>query len=422
MKSILIVDDDEVMRKLIREVLEKSGYSAFIAASGEDAIRFFKKKPTPVVVSDIRMLETDGLTLLKEIKQVEPNTVVILMTAFGSMEGAIEAVQSGAFDYISKPFQMNDLKNLVARAFKHHEALTSSISDAAAKGARSVPTQKGMLVGQSPKIVEVYKQLARAAISSSNVLIQGERGTGKKLVARLIHENSDRKKKPFQSFEAQALEDNAFSGEWVKELIGGSLFIEQVGDLSSVQQSHLVTAIDDGLFDSVRLMTGDSTGLEKRVREQKFREDLFFKLNVITIDLPALRERMEDLAALVEHFLAKHAAKNQKAVSHVSDEAMAKLKAYSWPGNVRELEYLIERAVVMAKGPEIFADEIEIDLGKREAESAAKESLESLERAHIVKVLQETGFNKSKASEVLGIDRATLYRKAQKYGIDLKGK
>lgn len=422
MKSILIVDDDEVMRKLIREVLEKSGYSAFIAASGEDAIRFFRKKPTPVVVSDIRMLETDGLTLLKEIKKVDPNAVVILMTAFGSMEGAIEAVQLGAFDYISKPFQMNDLKNLVARAFKHHEALTSSLSDAAAKGARSVPSQKGVLVGQSPKIVEVYKQLARASMSSSNILIQGERGTGKKLVARIIHENSVRKSKLFQAFEAQSLGEDAFGSEWIDSLKEGTLFIEQIGELTPAQQSHLLQAIDDGLLDQVRLITGDAVVLEKKVREHKFREDLFFKLSVITIDLPALRDRMEDLPALVEYFLVKHAAKNQKQVSHISDEAMAKLKGYSWPGNVRELEYLIERAVVMAKGPEIFADEIEIDLEKREVELAAKESLESLERAHIVKVLQETGFNKSKASEVLGIDRATLYRKAQKYGIDLKAK
>ncbi len=463
MLNILVVDDDEVMRKLLREVLVKEGYAVELASSGEEAIKALHRQVFPIVISDIRMIELDGMGVLREVKKAGTRSAVILMTGFGSMEGAIEAIQEGAFDYVSKPFKMDELKSVVGRAAKHWE----SVSGRAAQppGGR-IDASKG-LIGKSPKIVEIYKTLARAAMSTSNVLISGESGTGKELVARAIHDNSQRRSKRFVAVNCGALAENLLESELFGHVRGsftgaiqdrrglfeeadhGTLFLDEIGDITPALQIKLLRVIQEseikrvGAAEShkidVRLIAATHRDLDSLVKTGKFREDLYYRLKVISIDLPSLRERMEDLPELVETFVARFAEKNGKAVSHVSDDAMTLLKSYSWPGNIRELEHAIERAVAMTNTSVLFPEDFPPEVRRPDGGHGAaggvgstqagtstapgpQTSLEEMERVHIVKVLQETGFNKSRASEILGIDRATLYRKAQRYGIDLRGK
>jgi len=452
--KILVADDDEVTRKLLREVLEREGYQVVLAASGEEAVSRLKKESFSIVLSDIRMVELDGMAVLREAKRHDSGAVVILMTGFGSMEGAIEAIQEGAFDYVSKPFKMDNLKAVVARGLKHWDALHSQ---KVAGGMNSVGrldvTPKG-LIGKSPKIVEVYKVLARAALSTSTVLVIGESGTGKELVARAIHQNSSRRNKAFVAVNCGALAEGlleselfghvkgAFTGALshrkglFEEANGGTLFLDEIGDVSPALQVKLLRVLQEGEIKAVgasesskvdvRVIAATHRDLDQLVKSGKFREDLYYRLRVIAIEIPPLRERLEDLSELVGHFLARYSDKNKKTVSHVSDEAMALLREYPWPGNVRELEHAIERAVAMTNAsvlyPEDFPSEVLRGAGEDGIGAESSTSLEEMEKAHIVKVLQEVHFNKSKASEALGIDRATLYRKAQRYGIDLRGK
>lgn len=433
---VLVVDDDEVMRKLLREVLAREGYVVELASSGEEAVRALSAQKYPIVLSDIRMLEMDGMAVLREVKKSGTRSAVILMTGFGSMEGAIEAIQEGAFDYVSKPFKLDDLKLVVSRAAKHWESLSSP--SVALNTGRLEPTRG--LLGKSPKIVEIYKTLARAAMSNSNVLITGESGSGKELVARAIHENSHRRAKKFIAVNCGAIAENILESELFGQFdaaAGGTLFLDEIGDIAPALQIKLLRRIESTEADKidVRLVAATHRDLEALVRSGKFREDLFYRLKVISMDIPPLRERMADLAELVESFVARFAEKNRKAVSHVSEEAMGLLKSYSWPGNVRELEHAIERAVAMTNATVLFPEDFPAEIARGAAAASgpesvapaaaptgARTSLEDMERSHIIKVLQETGFNKSKASEILGIDRATLYRKAQRYGIDLRGK
>jgi two-component system response regulator AtoC len=462
--TILVVDDDEVTRKLLKEVLEREGYQIQLAASGEEAVRAIKRDAYPIVLSDIRMVELDGMAVLREAKKQDSGTAVILMTGFGSMDGAIEAIQEGAFDYVSKPFKIDDLKNVVSRAAKHWESTHGgSIKGIAGAGKLDV-SSKG-LIGKSPTIVEVYKTLARAAMSSSTVLVIGESGTGKELVARAIHDNGQRRNRRFVAVNCGALAENLLESELFghvkgsftgavsdkrglfEEANGGTLFLDEIGDITPALQIKLLRVLQENEFKpvgsnetrkaDVRVIAATHRDLDSLVRTGKFRDDLYYRLKVIQIDLPPLRERMEDLADLVGHFLARYAEKNKKGVSHVSDDAMRLLKSYSWPGNIRELEHAIERAVAMTNTAVLFPEDFPPEISRQGAMPAAvhaavsavagetggaSPSLEDMEKAHIMRVLQEVGFNKSKASEVLGIDRATLYRKAQRYGIDLRGK
>lgn len=454
--KILIVDDDEVTLQLLKEVLEKEGFHAELAGSGEAAIHLFRKKLHPIIISDIRMLEMSGVQLLREVKKLQPQTSVILMTGFGSLEGTIEAIQEGAFDYVSKPFRMEELKAIVTRASKHWESLRETRW---AQPVNSLSVSTKGIIGKSPKIVEVYKLLARAAMSSSTVLIYGESGTGKELVAQAIHNNSQRRLKRFIAVNCGALAENlleselfghvrgAFTGAIAdkrglfEESNGGTLFLDEIGDVTPSLQVKLLRVLQEneikpvGSSDSkkinVRVIAATHRDLEALVKAGKFRDDLYYRLKVISIGLPPLRERMEDLDELVGVFIARYAEKNKKQVSHISDDAMELLKRHSWPGNIRELEHTIERAVAMTNTNILFTEDFPNDLLKlslSENSSLPKNtsengtSLEDLEKSHIVKVLNEVQFNKSKASELLGIDRATLYRKAQRYGIDLRGK
>lgn len=447
--KILVVDDHEVTRQLLEEVLKKSGYDVRLAASGEEAVKLYKQEKFPIVISDIRMIEMDGMAVLREVKKAALGSAVILMTGFGSMDGAIKAIQEGAFDYISKPFKMDELKAIVSRAVKQWESIhetrggSSNIVkfDAGSKG----------LIGKSPGIVEVYKTLARAAMSSSNVLVSGESGTGKQMVARAIHENSARRTKYFTPVSCSMVTAEQLDSEILEDASKGTLFLDEVSDLPMPLQIKLLRIIQDGEFRPAgeneskkaefRVIAATQKNLEEQVKAGKFREDFYYRLKVIEIGIPPLRERVGDIPDLIDHFLAYYSSKNKKAVSHVSDEAMALLKSYAWPGNVRELEHVIERAVALTNSTILFPEDFHLEnkdpamraplmqtgtasdsAAPSATPSASVVSLEDMEKQHILKVLQDVHYNKSKASEVLGIDRATLYRKAQKYGIDLRGK
>lgn len=446
--KLLVVDDDRVTRDLLKEVFEKEGYEIETAPSGEAAIRLLKKEDFPLILSDIRMLDIDGLGVLSFVRESRPRSVVLLMTGFGTMDGAIRAIQHGAFDYVSKPFQLDDLKAVVARA-ANHWALSAS---PASPPSPSVPFKPKTLIGKSPQIVEVYKTLARATLSPSNVLIVGESGTGKELVARGIQDNSARRLGKFVAVNCGALTETLLESELFGHVKGsftgaiadkkglfeeadhGTLFLDEVGDLPLSLQVKLLRAIQEGEFKpvgshqtkraDVRLIAATHRDLDAEVQKGTFREDLYYRLKVILIVLPPLRSRMEDLPELVGHFLTRFADKIGKKASHVSDEAMELLKSYLWPGNVRELEHAIERAVTMTRTtvlyPEDFPQEIVNSLRAAGPSPGTKTSLEEVERAHILKVLEETRFNKSRAAAVLGIDRKTLHRKAQRYKIKLK--
>lgn len=444
MKKILLVDDDHVTLELLREVFEKDEYLVTMANSAERALEILREEKFPVVLSDIRMLGMDGIELLANIRKTDASCFVILMTGFGNVDGAVKAIQEGAFDYISKPFRIQELKNLVTRAFKQWTSL--KLEKVSTQSRELFPKKK--LIGNSPLILEVYKSLARAALSSSSVLITGESGTGKELVAKAIHENSNRRDKKFVAINCGALSEGVLESELFGHVKGsftgaladkvglleeadrGTLFLDEIGDVSPSLQVKLLRVLQEGEFKrvgslevkqvNIRVIAATHRNLDEMIKAGKFRDDLLYRLKVIEIHLPALRDRVEDLPELVNHFLAHCSAQNKK-VSHISPEAMQLLLHYSWPGNVRELEHSIERAVAMCSGAVLFADDFPALLTSAMPIAVEKRSssLEDMEKEHILTTLKDTNYNKSKTSEILGIDRATLYRKAQKYGIEL---
>ncbi len=428
MKKILVVDDDPVSRDLLKEVLQKEGFDVRLAESGEAAASYLTREDFPLVLSDIRMKQKSGFDLLRELKEKEkgkdhPPCVVVLMTGFGSMEGALEALREGAFDYISKPFQLADLRTLIARAGKHAEFLRQSNQNPALAKATMGATLAQSLVGRSPKIVEVYRTIARASLTASSVLIAGETGTGKALVARAIHENGNRKEKPFVKITSREDLDGLETS--LETARGGTVLLEELVGLGPNEQARILRDVEsaDSRGLDIRWIAASRVGTAELARSGMVRPDLLDRLNIISIEIPPLRSRIDDLPELVSSFIARYAEKNGKRISHVSDSAMRKLREYPWPGNIRELERVVERAVALSAGSVLEIEDFP-DIAPpapRAGDSEPRASLESVEKAHIARVLIETGYNKSKASEILGIDRATLYRKAKLYGIELKG-
>ncbi len=446
--KILVVDDDQVTLNMLKEFLESRGFEVSLASSPAEATALQARSPVPLVLSDIKMGESDGLSLLSELKKTSPSVVMILMTGFGSMEGAIEAIQKGAFDYISKPFDLNRLLALLNKAVAHIRSLESDPGKSVQQeGVLETPR---LLIGSSPGIVEVYKTTARATLSSSTVLIHGESGTGKELVSRAIHQNSGRKSGRFVAVNCGALTESLLESELFGHVKGaftgaqgdkiglfeeadqGTLFLDEVGDISPGLQVKLLRVLQEGEIKpvgsqksvkvDVRIVAATHRDLEEMVRSGKFREDLYYRLKVIEIDIPPLRDRKEDIPELARVFLKKYSLKLGKNVRDISRSAMDRLMTHSWPGNVRELEHQIERAVAMTGSGILSEDDFDFMETSQpvQVDTGDTKSLESMEREHILRVLKETDYNKSKASEILGIDRATLYRKAQKYGIALK--
>ena len=448
--GILIVDDDEITCNLLEEVLSKEGYVVDKALNGREAIAKGENKPYDVVLTDIRMIDVDGMEVLRAYRQKSPDSIIIMMTAFGSIETAIGAIKEGAYDYVSKPFKLDEIKLTIRRALEQKRLLQENLFYR-----QELITKYKLenIVGRSPQMLQVYKTVARVAESRSTVLIAGESGTGKELVARAIHFNSPRSSKPYVAVDCGSLAETlleselfghvrgAFTGAVTnkkglfEEADNGTCFLDEVGDISLAMQAKLLRVIQEHEIKrvggtettkiDVRIIAATNKNLEELVAEKKFREDLFYRLNVVSIHLPPLRERLDDIPFLADHFLRKYAAENEKPVSRISAEVLDLLLRYQWPGNVRELENVIERAVTLSPHSLILPEDLPRRLRVEPSEISATSlpsqvSLTELEKIYIKKVLEETGGNKKRAADILGIDRRTLYRMAARYGISLK--
>jgi DNA-binding NtrC family response regulator len=436
---ILVVDDDRVTRALLEEILVKEGYTTDAADSAEAAIERLKGGPFDLVISDIRMGGKSGLDLLREVRKLGNETEIILITGFGSMETAMESVREGAFDYVSKPFKIDEIKLTVKRAIHQRQLLSSGMVELSA-----LPAGPGRIVGRSRPMIEVFKLVAKVASGRSNVLVLGESGTGKELVARAIHAESARRDRPLIAVNCAAIPEALLESELFghvrgafttavadkaglfEEASGGTLFLDEVGDMAVHLQSKLLRAIESQETKrvgsnvttkvDVRIIAATNKNLPEMVKEGTFREDLYFRLNVVTIETPPLRDRKDDIPLLAEHFLAQQVHANGKRVFGIAPETLELLIEYPWPGNVRELAHVIERAVALSGKPLLLPDDlppyVRPDPGKR------LRSLEEVERDYIVEVLKETRGNKQAAAQILHIDRKTLQRKMQSYHVD----
>jgi len=398
--KLLVVDDDEITRKLLHEVFVGAGYTVGLSASAEEAIARLSQESFDVILSDIRMLKLSGMAILSFVKKNQPKSVVILMTGFGNMEGAIRAIQEGAFDYISKPFKIDQLKELVARAFRHWKTL----QEKPAQALDSTEHLNHALIGKSPQMLEVYKAIAHASMTTSSVFIVGEKGTGRSLIAQAIFDKTTRADKKYLSVNGANL--GSVLDSLSSQAAGTTIFVDNVDQVPAELQEKWLAD-----FDRVRWIVSASS-------TQGIREDLLYRLQVISVHAPSLRERKEDLPELIQFFVTKFCEKNKKPTYTFSPEAKELLLHYDWPGNVTELGHVIERAVAMARTSVLYPEDLQLR-DSFIAEEGVLRSLEEVEKSHILHVLQETGFNKTKAAEVLGIDRATLYRKTLKYGINL---
>lgn len=450
MQNILIVDDDKLTCDFIEEILDEFKVQMASSQDPQDALQQGQEQTFDVVISDINLQNRlTGLDVLRKFKQISPESEVILISGFGTLETAIEAVREGAFDYISKPFNINEVKAVVKRALEKKQLIKENQS---LRQQLEIPQASTSLIGSSPKMLAVYKSIANVANSKSTVLISGESGTGKELVAKQIHFNSPRRHKSFLAINCGALTETlleselfgyqkgAFTGA-VHDKIGlfeeadaGTLFLDEIGDTSPAMQVKLLRALQEqevkrvgGLKNikvDVRVIAATNRSLEERVQEGKFREDLLYRLSVITIQLPPLRERREDIPALISHFLKKHLPdeKSRPAVSHEVIDALIK---YSWPGNVRELENTIERLCQFSRGGIITIDDLPPKMTTKERFHHHQffddmPELDELERRYLIHVLEFTKYNRTQAADILGINRRTLYRMAERFGLDLK--
>ena len=453
---IFVVDDDLVARDLLTEALKKEGYEVEAFSGGREAIERGGQTRVDLVLTDIRMGTVDGLEVLREFKRFSPDTSIVLLTSFGSLEGAIEAIKQGAYDYLAKPFKKEEIKLVVQRSLEHARLVRENARFREELKERVEWTH---LVGSSPAMLEVYKLVARVSVGKSTVLLEGESGTGKELIARAIHANSPRCERPFIPVNCAALPDTLLESEMFghekgaftgavgakaglfEAANGGTLFLDEIGELGPALQVKLLRVMQDqevrrvggtgSVKVDVRVIAATNRDLAAQVKEGKFRDDLYYRLNVVRIVLPSLVDRREDIPMLAHHFLQKFASGAAHAVKGFLPETMALLKQYRWPGNVRELENAIERAVSLSHGPLLVPEDLPevIRQGQMVAEDArpSKETdlgeafltLEEVEKRHLVRVLKETKGNKVKAAKILGIDRRTLYRMAERFGLDL---
>ena len=449
---VLVVDDEPSMREFLEIFFRREGFDVATAANGDAALAAIQGDDFDVVISDVQMAGKDGLFVLRAVKEVSPDTVVIMITAFATTETAITAMKEGAYDYITKPFQVDELRLVVEKA------LEKKLLSAENRQLKSQLRQLGKrnLVGTSPCMQRIYELVARVADTKTNVLISGESGTGKELVARAIHESSERRERPFVAVNCAAIPENLLESELFGHVKGsftgavqnkaglfevadgGTLFLDEVGELPPPLQVKLLRAIQEkkirrvgGTSDravDLRILSATNRRLEEEVAAGRFREDLYYRLNVIQIALPSLRERMEDLPLLVHHFVERFAKELGKPVRGFSDPAMERLVAYRYPGNVRELENVVERAVALSHGEWIDADALPPTLtdpprpAGRERIAASGVKLEQLldefERGLLLEALERSGGVKKRAAKLLGVSFRSLRYRLEKLGLD----
>ena len=439
---IFVVDDDASSRLLLSRILAADGYQVTALADGREAVERLDGEPAPdLVVSDIRMGDTGGLELTDAFRARAPDTPVILVTAFGNIDGAVEAIRRGAFDYISKPYDVDAIKVVVARALRQRSLI---LENRALRRDVREKYQLENVVGRSEAMLHVYKTAARVAATDATVLILGESGTGKELVARAIHQSSPRALGPFVAVDCGAIAEGvleselfghargAFTGAQAsrrglfEEASGGTLFLDEIGDVGPNLQARLLRALQEGTIRrvgtnepvavDVRVVAATNRDLAQAVKEGRFREDLYFRLNVVSIQIPPLRDRREDVPLLADHFAHKHGRPDGSRA--ISDGARDLLVAYDWPGNVRELENVVARALALNPAGVILPEDLPDHIRGGRPEGAAppglaladRPALEEVERRYALLVLTEAGGNKTRAAEILGIDRKTLYR------------
>jgi len=441
-ESILIADDEPLVQDLLREVLKKAGYQVTLVKDGYSALRKIKERFFDILITDVRMPKLDGLTLLKKVKECSPSTSVIVITAYGSIDNAVEAMKQGACDYLTKPILPDQIKVAIQKVSQYRNLLRENRY---LKSEIEHLYKGSQLIGESPSMREVYRMIAKAAPTKSTVLICGETGTGKELVARAIHFTSSRKKRPFIKVNCAALptelleselfgyEKGAFTGALEKkegrfELAHtGTLLLDEISETSPDFQAKLLRVLQEEEFErvggtktikvDVRIIATTNMNPKKAVEEGKMREDLYYRLNVIPIHLPPLRERKEDIPLLIEHFLKKYSSQNGKKIKGVTQECLEVINQYEWPGNVRELENAIQRAVVISEKEYLGPEDLFLQVEGKSGTSLSSDNLtlEEMEKRLIQHTLQKVGGNRTKAAKALGVSVRTIRNKIKKY-------
>jgi two-component system response regulator AtoC len=444
--KILVVDDEAIIRESLRDWLGDVGYQVLIAENGPQALEIIQKEKPVILITDLVMPGMDGIELLRRAKEMSPGIEVIIITAYGSIPTAINAIRAGAYDYIEKPFCPERAEILIEKLMERRQLLQENI---ALQQKLEERYRFENIIAKSPKMQQVIEVIKVVAKSNATVLITGETGTGKELVARAIHSQSHRHDKPFVAVSCAALpeslleselfghEKGSFTGAYAQkkgkfEVANlGTLFLDEIGEMSANIQVHLLRVLEEKEFNrvggnepikvDVRVISATNRDMKEAIAKGQFREDLYYRLNVVNIELPPLRERVEDIPLLAQHFLKRFALENQKEITSFSPEGTDFLLRHQWPGNVRELENSIERAVILAQNPFIEVSDLsQQNLVPVGSTTSSARNLKQLEKEHIQNVLSQTEGNYTEAARILGISRMTLYNKAKAYGFNVK--
>lgn len=442
--TLLIVDDEESVRDSLYNWFIEDGYEVDCAANAKEALGMLETRNFDIILADIKMPGMDGLEMHRRIKSLDQHAIVIVMTAFASVETAVTALKDGAYDYITKPFDPDDLSHLIRNAAAQIKLRTEN--EALKNKVVSLENIEN-IIGNSKAMIKVLKQVESVAQSNTSVIITGESGTGKELIARAIHTNSPRKFFPMVSVHCGALsedlleselfghEKGAFTGAMYNRkgrfemADGGTIFLDEIGTISPKMQVELLRVLEAKAFTRVggnkeiksdfRVICATNRDLQQMVQEGSFREDLFYRLNVVNISIPSLRERKEDISELVDHFIKKYCTSMSRDMISIDPAALKRLKEYDYPGNVRELENMIERAIVIGNGREIRLMDLPLN---QDIVSTSNDSLHDLEKKYVQQTLNKFNWNISRTARALKIDRVTLYNKIRKYGLKEKGK
>jgi len=439
--SLLIVDDELVVRDSLSKWFKQDGYKVETAEDTAHAIKWMNNGPWDVILLDIKMPGMSGLELQKRLKEIDPSTTTIMITAFASVESAVQALKEGAFDYVTKPVDPDHLSHLVVNALRQKKLANEN---AQLREHLSEIVSGDEIIGNSPQMKKVIELSKTVAQTDTTVMIRGESGSGKELIARAIHANSVRRYFPIIAVNCGAVpetlleselfghEKGAFTGAQYRRkgkfemADGGTIFLDEIGTISQKMQVQLLRVIESKQFTRVggnevihsdfRIICATNRDLEAAVKEGTFREDLYYRLNVFTVFIPPIRERRSDIPLLVSHFLKKYSGIMNKPVIEITPDAVDLLVRYDWPGNVRELENVIERAMVLAKPPAIRPDDLPFQMVPKH-HTPTDDSIASVEKAHIEAILGRTGWNITRSADILSIDRVTLYNKIAKYGL-----
>jgi DNA-binding NtrC family response regulator len=439
--KILIIDDEMIMRESLAGWLKRDGHDVVTAASGEEAMQILKRSRFDILLVDIKMEGMSGLDVLRLVKESDPDVAVVMITAYGSISTAVEAMKKGAYDYLLKPFDPDALGLLIDKIIEHQAQARENIF---LREQYQQRTRFESMIGQSRAMQEIFDLIEDVAPSDSTVLITGETGTGKGLAAKAIHTKSSRSNGPFVAVNCGAIPYHIMESELfghqkgaftdaketkkgrLEMAHGGTLFLDEIGEISMRMQIDLLHVLEDRVFYRVggtqpleayfRVIAATNRNVEDAIKEGKIREDLYYRLNVISFKMPSLRERKEDIPLFAEHFLHRFSQETNKPIKKISREAIDDMMLYDWPGNVRELENAIERAVVIGKGPTIMSQDLPI-LCHKNGRLHKQNSLQEVEKTHIFETLREYQWNIAKSSQILGIDRSTLYSKIKRYNI-----